>query len=167
MKLGDVITTVDGQPVGTLTELQSRVALFQPGNRIQLGFVRYGTLMQATVQLGEFAPAANRPPREQPARNGNPLGFTVTALPPALAQRLGLTGDSLPVVAQIDPLGPAGNTGLERGHVVRRLNTRDIRSIAELERAASALRPGQVVSLIVVDVRDQRAVPKIVNFRIH
>ena len=167
MKLGDVITTVDGQPVGSLTELQSRVALFQPGNRIQLGFIRYGTPMQATVQLGEFAPAAARPPRAEPARNGNPLGFTVTALPPALAQRLGLTGNSLPVVAQIDPPGQRDNTELLRGHVVRRLNTREIRSIAELERAASALRPGQVVSLIVVDVRDQRAVPKIVNFRIH
>src|SRR5688572_3323720 len=99
LQLGDVITTIDGSAVNTLTDLQSRVALFQPGDRIQVGFVRQGKLMQAAVQLGEFAAAENpNAQRERPQPNANPLGFTVTALPVSVARRLRLQGADIPVV---------------------------------------------------------------------
>jgi serine protease Do len=44
-------------------ELQARVALFQPGDRVRVGFIRYGSSMTATVQLGEF----ERPERRRVA----------------------------------------------------------------------------------------------------
>jgi serine protease Do len=167
LQLGDVITSIDGKPVNTLTELQSQVALFQPGDRIQVGFVRYGKRMQAVVQLGQFAAAQNTDtPRDRPHRSANPLGFTVTSLPPNIARRLRLQGEDIPVVTEVDELGPAANSGLGRGHVIRRFNNREIRNIGDLERAAAAVRPGDIVSVIYLDATQPDPVPTIANYRI-
>jgi serine protease Do len=167
LQLGDVITTIDNAAVNTLTELQSRVALFQPGDRIQVGFVRQGKFMQAAVQLGEFAAAENpNAQRERPQPNANPLGFTVTALPMSVARRLRLQGADIPVVTEVDDLSPARSAGLERGSVIRRFNNREIRSIRDLERAAATVRPGDVVSVIYLNARDDAPVPTIANYRI-
>jgi serine protease Do len=167
LQLGDVITTIDGTVVNTLTELQSRVALFQPRDKIRVGFVRYGKPMQAMVELGEFAPAPNRDAqRERPHRDANPLGFTVAALPANVARRAGLKGENIPVVTDVDELGTAAGSGLDRGHVIRRFNNREIRDIRDLERAAASIRRGDVVSLIVLDARQSDPIPTIVNYRV-
>jgi serine protease Do len=167
LQMGDVITRIDGSAVNTLTELQSRVALFQPGDRIQVGFVRYGKPMQAVVQLGQFAPAESREAqRDRPARSANPLGFTVTTLPPSIARRLRLQGQDIPVVTDVDELGAAASSGLARGHVIRRFNNQEIRNIRDLERAAAAVRPGDVVSVIYLDATQPQPVPTIANYRI-
>jgi serine protease Do len=168
IQMGDVIVRVAGQPVATLTDLQTRVALHRPGERIDIAFIRYGRPLQTTVQLGEFAPAERRavaePVRRQPA---NPLGFAVAPLPQQLARQLGLQGEEIPVVTEVDRLGPAGGRGgIVRGDIVRRFNDREIRTIRDLERAAAGLRAGQVVSLVVVSATDQGSVPRIVNYRV-
>jgi serine protease Do len=167
LQLGDVITTIDGAAVNTLTELQSRVALFQPGDRIQVGFLRQNKPLQAVVQLGQFAAAqVDMQQRERPQRNANPLGFTVTVLPVSIARRLRLQGDEIPVVTEVDELSPAASSGLSRGHIIRRFNNREIRSIRDLERAAATVRPGDVVSLIYLNARQAEPVPTIANYRI-
>jgi serine protease Do len=165
LQLGDVVLTINDEPVNTVPELQSRVARFAPGDRIQLGFVRYGKAMTTTVELGEFERAEVQAPVEEPPRSANPLGFTVTALPPSM--RTGaLRGNDIPVVTSVERIGPAAGSGLERGHVITRFNGRDVRTIRDLERAAASVRSGQVVSLIVVAAGDEDAVPIIVNYRI-
>jgi serine protease Do len=165
LQLGDVILSINDEPVNSVPELQARVARFQPGDRVRVGFVRYGRSMTATVQLGEFErpePAARVQP---PPASSNPLGFSVAPLPSNL--RTGaLRGDDIPVVTSVDRLGPAEGSGLGRGHVIRRFNGREIRSIRDLERAAASVRSGQVVSLIVVNAMDPDALPTIVNYRI-
>src|SRR5690606_20587005 len=57
IQLGDVILTINDEPVNTVPDLQSRVARFQPGDRVSVGFVRYGRSMTTSVELGEFEPA--------------------------------------------------------------------------------------------------------------
>jgi serine protease Do len=167
LQLGDVIITIDGTAVNSLTELQSRVALFQPGNKIQVGFLRQGKAMQAVVHLGQFAAAQNaESQRDRPPRNSNPLGFTVSALPANIARRLHLQGDDIPVVTDVDDLSPAASSGLYPGHIIRRFNNREIRSIRDLERAAATVRPGDVVSVIYLNARDPQPVPTIANYRI-
>jgi serine protease Do len=166
MELGDVIVGLDGQPVNTVSELQARVARFQPGDRVDVEFIRYGDRRRTTVQLGEFEIVTAARTRESQTRPGNPLGFTVAPLPSQMASRVGLRGDNIPVVATIDPLSPAGRSGLNRGHVIRRFNGRDVRNIRELERAAASLRSGDVVSLIVLNAAVEDPAPTIYNFRV-
>ncbi|MBR9989484.1 MAG: trypsin-like peptidase domain-containing protein [Gemmatimonadetes bacterium] len=165
MQLGDVILTINGETVNTVPDLQSRVARLRPGNRVDVGFIRYGRSMSATVELGEFEPPRIATPTAEQRTTGNPLGFTVTTIPqrlrtPALADEEG------PMVGRIDPVGPASGSGLSLGQIVRRFNGREIRNIRDLERAVSGVSSGDVVSLIVVDIRDAQMVPTIVNYRL-
>jgi S1-C subfamily serine protease len=76
-----------------------------------------------------------------------------------------LQGDQVPVVTDIDQLSPAGGAGLFMYDVIRKFNGQEIRSIADLERAARAVGSGKVVSLIVVNARQTDATPRIVNYR--
>ena len=165
MQLGDVILSLNDQPVNTVAELQARVAQFNPGDRVEVGFIRYGRQQQATVQLGEFEVARQEEAPRQQRRDDNPLGFRVSVLPSALAERAGIRGENVPVVTTVDPVGPAANSGLGRGDVIRKFNGRDIRTVRDLERAAAGVRAGEVVSLVVVRLRDPELTPTIVNFR--
>ncbi|CAN5723077.1 Do family serine endopeptidase [soil metagenome] len=167
LELGDVITSLNNQPVNTVSDLQARVARFQPGDRVNVGFIRYGNSRQATVPLGEFAAVAPEPSRrEASSGDGNRLGFNVIPLSRELADRLDLRGDQIPVVAVVDRIGAAFPAGLRRGHVIRKFNGRDIRSIRELERAATSVRRGDIVSLIVLGVAEPEPAPTIINYRV-
>jgi serine protease Do len=165
IQLGDVILRINDEPVNTVPDLQSRVARFQPGDRVHVGFVRYGQSMTTTVELGEFEPARVATPAAEARTSGNPLGFRVTPIPGRL-RTPAYRNDDGPMVADLDQLGPAAGSGLRVGHVIRRFNGREIGSIRDLERAAANLRSGQVVSLIVVDLRDPEGLPSIVNYRV-
>lgn len=166
IEFGDVITSLNDQPVNTVSDLQARVARFQPGDRVEVGFIRNGDRRQATVQLGEFAAVQQEPVRpEASTSGGNPLGFNVIPLSRELADRIGLRGDQIPVIAVVDRIGAAFPAGLRRGHVIRKFNGRDIRSIRELERAATSVRRGDIVSLIVLSVADPEPTPTIINYR--
>jgi serine protease Do len=166
LQMGDVIVAVEGEPIHTVAELQARVARFTPGDRVRVGYIRYGNRMETTVQLGEFevARAADQP-RERVRRERNPLGFNVSALPAQLANRLNLRGENIPVVSRVDPLSSAQRAQLQSGHVIRSFNGRDVRTIRDLERAASGVRTGDVVSLVVLDARAQDPLPRIINYR--
>jgi serine protease Do len=165
LRMGDVIVSIEGEPIHTVAELQARVARFQPGDRIRVGYIRYGTRGEATVQLGEFEAAEVVRPAPRAERERNPLGFNVAPLPTQIGSRLGIRGENVPVVSRVDPLGPAARARLMEGHVIRKFNGRDIRNIRELERAASAIRSGDVISLIVVNARAAEPVNQIVNYR--
>jgi serine protease Do len=165
LQLGDVILTINDEPVNTVPDLQSRIARFQPGDRVSVGFVRYGKAMTTTVALGEFEAPRVASPTAEPRANRNPLGFTVTPIPGRLRTE-SYRAEEGPMVADLDQLGPAAGSGLRPGHVIRRFNGREIRNIRDLERAAGAVKSGEVVSLIVVDIRDPEALPAIVNYRL-
>jgi serine protease Do len=165
LTLGDVILSINDAPIHTVADLQERVARYQPGDRVAVGFIRYGTAMEAAVELGEFEVTQEQRPRERQVRERSPLGFNVSALPERIAARLGLRGDNIPVVSRVDPVGPAFRANLRDGFVIRQFNGREVRSIRELERAAAGIRAGDVVSLIVLDARQPDPQPTIMNFR--
>jgi serine protease Do len=166
LQLGDVVIAIEDQPVHTVAELQARVARFQPGDRVRVSYIRYGRSGEAVVELGEFETAApQRQVTQRRETERNPLGFNVQALPTQVAARMGLRGENIPVVSRVDPLGAAGRSQLRQGHVVRQFNGRDVRTIRDLERFATGVRTGDVVSLIVVPAGAENAVPMIVNYR--
>ena len=170
IQIGDVVITINNQRVSSVSELQTRVAALQPGQNVEVGFIRYGKPMQTSVRLGSF-PESRRTDRPRVAvdRNASLIGFQVAPLPPQLANRVGVEANT-PVVSNIDPYGPAGpaaNVGLAVGDVIRKLNGRDVNNMSDLRRATAGLKAGDLVSLVVIRIRDNPATPTIVNYRIH
>lgn len=149
MRPEDVIIAVNDEPVNSSSELTTRLARYQPGDRVTLSVVRDGRTRQLAVQLGEFEteqpvarPAATRETAEQR------LGLGVSDLTPQLIRQLGLDeGTQGVVITQVSPQGPAAQALLQRGDVILELNRQRVRNVRELEAAAGGVERGDIVVL--------------------
>jgi Do/DeqQ family serine protease len=129
---GDVIFSVDGQPVNDMQSLNYRIATHKPGDKVAL-HVHLGRSpadITATLAL----------PPETPARDvrtiggRNPLtGAKVENLSPAAATELQLPLAARGVVILSVTQGtPSGGYGFQPGDIVRGVNGEQIDSVAEL-----------------------------------
>lgn len=163
LRMGDVVVSVEDTPIRTVTELQSFIARFQPGDVVELGLIRYGEPFVAQVRLGEFE-AAQRVAVAEPRQREGPdlLGFTYEAMS---QRRAGPFPDGGVLISGIDRHGPLFEAGLFGGSSVRivSLNGESIVTVEDMDRIAAGLRPGRTVSLVVQMTPD--AAPTIYNYR--
>jgi serine protease Do len=144
----DVIVAVNDIPVNTSSELTSRLARYQPGERVTLSVVRNGRTLQVPVRLGEFETAQ---PRAQPTAARETaqqrLGFAVADLTAQAARSLGIEQDIQGVVVTgVIAHGPAAGI-LQREDVILEVNRQSVRSVQEFERVAQGIDRGDIVVL--------------------
>jgi len=164
LRMGDVIVSVNGEPIADNTDLTTRLARMQPGDRVRLGVIRYGERLEVTARLSQFeTPETRTAERAQRPGTTELLGFTARTLTPELARELGVELREGVVVTGLTPLSPAAG-GLSRGVIVRRVNGREIRNMQDLEAVAGDLKPGDAVSIVAYD--PQQRMDRIVNYRI-
>ena len=135
LRPGDVVVSVNGRAVQDPEAFQYRFATKGLGGMAELGIVRQGQAMKATVPL---VAAVEDPPRDARDLTGrHPLvGAKVANLSPAVAEELGVD-DEGPGVAVIDvtPGTPAARLGLKRADIVIGLNNEKVTSVAALAKA--------------------------------
>ncbi len=155
IKVGDVITAIEGTRVDDPNTFRNRVASTAPGSEVSLTLLRDNREQQLRATLGEFTPEANAGDDEgggDGTRNGDTgkLGITVEPLTPELAARLRLGPDAQGlVVTDVDPSGPAADAGIQPRDVIVQINRQSVKTIADLTAALgrSANRP----SLLLVN----------------
>jgi Do/DeqQ family serine protease len=130
---GDVIVSVNGQPVNDPGALNYSVATLAPGASVSL-VVRKVAGGERTLEA-RLATPPDSPPKDQRAIDGhNPLnGATVINLSPAAATDLGLdpfAGAGVIVTGVAG--GYAANLGLQPGDFIRQVNGTPITSVAQL-----------------------------------
>ncbi|NOT34041.1 MAG: trypsin-like serine protease [Candidatus Eisenbacteria bacterium] len=74
-------------------------------------------------------------------------GFTVQAITPYLAQRLGFRDTEGLVVSRVDPDGPAARAGVKPGDRVRSVNERPIRNVDDAQRSIYGAEVGDRLKL--------------------
>jgi hypothetical protein len=57
---GDILRSMAGQPIRDQNEARPVIVSFEPGEEVEVEFVRGGELMRATVRLGSFRTLTNR-----------------------------------------------------------------------------------------------------------
>jgi len=136
LKVGDVVTSVDGKDVTPDQSLSYLVANVTPGTRVPIGIIRQGKPMTinavigtrpsedalaAKVATGDDDDALGGDDGQQqgaPTASANPLGLTVQTLTPAIARSLNIDSSVQGVViATTDPASDAGQK-LKRGDVI-------------------------------------------------
>jgi Do/DeqQ family serine protease len=130
---GDVIVSVNGQPVNDPGALNYSVATLAPGASVSLVVRKVGG-GERTLQA-HLATPPDSPPKDQRTIDGrNPLnGATVINLSPAAATDLGLdpfAGAGVIVTGVAG--GYAANLGLQPGDFIRQINGQPITSVAQL-----------------------------------
>jgi Do/DeqQ family serine protease len=137
LKVGDVIFSVDGQPVNDMQSLNYRIATRKPGDVVKM-HVHLGK--QATDVSVTLALPPENPPRQLMAIGGrNPLtGARVENLSPATAVELQLPLMAKGVVIVSVSAGtPSGGYGFQPGDIVRGVNGQAISGTDDLQRALS------------------------------
>jgi serine protease Do len=140
LKPGDVITTVDGQPVHTAGDVSHRVGAAAPGERIALGVWRDKAQREVTVSLGKTEVSRDEPVAQA---EGGTLGLSVRPLQRDELRRSGVDHGLL--VENVS--GAAAQAGIEAGDVLLALNGKPVHSVEQIHQALQA-HPKHVALLI-------------------
>jgi Do/DeqQ family serine protease len=133
LKTGDLIVSIDGQPVDDPNAFDYRFATKAIGGQAQLGVMRTGQETKVAIAL-QTAPESPRD--ELMVRARSPLlGAKVANLSPALAEELRLDSTSEGVaVVDIASGSVAQSLGFQKGDVVVAVNEEQIATTSDLQR---------------------------------
>jgi serine protease Do len=154
---GDVIIAIDDRPVERVGQLQSVIASYEPGERVIVELIRYGTPMQFNVRLAEADVPQPEPIAAAPAARPSNMviGVQVSALEPQLLEEVGLQQlrDLEGVlITDVAAFGPAHMANVPRFWVIQRVNGTPVRSVSDFDVALSEVKPGDAVSLDLIAV---------------
>jgi serine protease Do len=161
----DVIVALDGQPVGYVSELQSKIAERRPGDRVRVTIYREGSPRDLEIRLGE-API-NAMPTAVAAADvlaEERLGINIEALDAEAAARLGFADPEGVVLTDVAPGSAAARRGVATylNYKLAQINDTEIRSAADVRGVLSEVQTGQIVSL---HFRHPNGTERVVNVR--
>lgn len=135
LRVGDVVTAVNGKAVDDPDSMRYRVATLAVGGNTNVTVLRQGK--EQTLSLRLIGPPEDPPRQETTLAGRTPLsGAKVANLNPALVEELRFDGASDGVVVlDVGRGSPAASLGLRPGDVVLRVNDRDIRRVGDLDAA--------------------------------
>jgi serine protease Do len=150
----DLIVAVDGKPVEGNDALIQVIASRPPGTTATLQVLRDGRSMNIPVKLAERPQRDRKAPGEaeqQPvpsSQRGPLLGMSVREIDDEAASRFKLPdGTSGVIVSRVEPMSPAFDAAIERGHVLLEINRQPVNSIDDYRRLTSAARPGDILTV--------------------
>src|ERR1700738_2958243 len=115
---GDVIVSVNGQPIKDARDLAKRIGSMAPGASVKLGIVSKGTEKTVNVTLGELPAEQRQAKAETGERDSSGTDVPRLGLSLAPADKVAGAGTEGVVVTQVDPDGPAAAQGFRTGDVI-------------------------------------------------
>ncbi|HEX7324749.1 MAG TPA: Do family serine endopeptidase, partial [Rhodanobacteraceae bacterium] len=157
LKVGDVITGIDGHKIYDSQQLPPIVAMTAPGTEADVSILRDGKPMNVKVKIGTM-------PRNglsnaiiaggAGATSGSRLlGLTVQDITSSMRRQLGYSGKGGVVITDVK--GAAAQAGLQPGDVIIRVGNHAVNSVAEFTRDTADVKPGSTVLLLVSSPQGQ------------
>jgi serine protease Do len=150
LKIGDVITKMDGREITDAGELQVLVSQQQPGTTIHLDVIRDGKSMNIPVTVEALG--GNKYGQESAS---NPQGkarwgLGLSDLNPDVREQLQAPSDVQgAVVERVVPGSPADNAGLASGDIIVSVNRKPVKSAQDVQQALSNVPAGQDALVLV------------------
>jgi len=140
LKVGDVITELNGKAVSDAGDLQAQVGQKQPGTTLHLKALRDGSSVDVPVTL-EAMGKGDRDDRSADAGHDKPRwGLGLADLTPELRQQLQADDEVHgAVIEQVQPGSPADNAGLQRGDVITEVDRHPVHSAADVQKALASV----------------------------
>lgn len=150
IKQGDVILSFQGAPIEDAVTLQRAVTRTAVGSKATVKVLREGHEKELAVTMAEL-PDNQQVAKAEAELSDQPLaGLAVQELDRETAQELGLKGKIQGVVVTtVDPESDAERAGLMPGDVIREINRKPVTSMKEFDRAASNLKKGETVLVLI------------------
>jgi serine protease Do len=151
LKVGDVITELDGQKVTDASQLQIEVGQKQPGSSIKLEILRDGKTITVPVTLEVMGSRDHDGKEAAGTEHGKARwGIGLTDITPELREQLQASSNVHgAVIEQVQPGSAADNAGLQRGDVIVEVNRHPVQNAADVQKALSAVPAGQDALVLV------------------
>lgn len=151
LKVGDVITELNGQKVTDASQLQMEVSQKRPGTTINLEIMRDGKKVSLPVTLEEMGSRDKEGTESAENAQGKPRwGLGLADLTPDLRDQVQAPGDLHgAVVERVQPGSAADNAGIRPGDVIVGVNRHDVQSAGDVKKALADIPKGQDALLLV------------------
>ncbi len=128
LQKGDLITKLNNNPVNSGSELVGQIAIYRPGDKIKVSFMRNGSEHEVTVTL------MNNAGNMDVVKNSafDKLGADFQPLLKKDAEKLNVKGGV--VVTSISEKGLFSRTRMEEGFVILRVNGQEVSSVEEFRK---------------------------------
>jgi serine protease Do len=151
LKVGDVITQIDGKEVSDAGELQVVVGQRNPGTTIHLQVMRDGKSVAVPVTLEAMGNRDKSGKVTAETSRGKPRwGVGLSDITPEMREQLQAPSDLHgAVIQQVQPGSPADNAGLQSGDVIVEVDRKPVQNAADVQKALSSVPKGQDALVLV------------------
>ena len=153
LKVGDVITAVDGTTIKGPGDLQAKISVLDPGTKHQLTVIRNGNQRQLSITVGEMPSQYGMASEESQGPQGTTrgsLGMSLSNITPQMAQQYNLPTTTGVLVTAVQPGSPAADKGIQRGDVITHVGVDNpVENMEDFQNAIETYNPGDSVLLRV------------------
>jgi len=151
LKIGDLITRLEGREISDAGQLQVLVGQTQPGTTIKLQVFRDGKNMELPVTLEKMGARDKDEDETSSNESGKPRwGLGLADVTPDVRQQLRASSQVKgAVVERVLPGSPADNAGLRPGDVIVGVNRHEMQSADDVKKALADIPKGQDALLLV------------------
>ncbi len=153
---GDVIVSIDGRNIKDGDDLVNDISSRKVGSAVKLGYIRSGKQSTASVNIGDRAKtyaelagadAEDAPGPQESDAGQSTLGITVSAVPPPVAKKLGVSGGVM--VTSVRPGSFADEINLGKGAVITAINKIPVTDEASYKAIVAKLKSKDDVVFVV------------------
>jgi serine protease Do len=135
LRSGDVLVSVNGQPVADARDLSRRIAGIKPGSKVDIVYLRDGKERTAQVELGLL------PNRDTASLQGrDDRGAEKSSLRLGLQLAPAGRGEEGVAVVEVDPDGPAAGKGIREGDTILEVGGKAVSSPSDVADGIKAAR---------------------------
>src|SRR6476646_1926471 len=151
IKVGDVITELNGKKMDNSGQLQAAISAQRPGDKVTLTVMREGkglTLPVTLESINKKSEAASAGSGE--AHGKARWGVALENLTPELRDELQLPSEVKGVVvSQVQPGSPADNAGIGRGDVILEVNRHQVQTSEDVKRELGNVPSGKDAMVLI------------------
>jgi serine protease Do len=161
IRTGDVVISINNNPVRDANDLRNKVAEIKPGETVPITIIRQSKEMKLSMQVVERTPqriatGEAKPPEGNPNVKGKEtFGIDVANLTPEIRQRTGIPQNvSGVIVVGVNSSVMDERTALKPDDVIARIKIggndfQDVQSIDQLKKVASKTKTGEPVMMLI------------------
>jgi len=151
VKVGDVITELDGKKVENSGQLQAAISGRHPGDKVTLGIFRDDKTTSIPITLEAIDNNSEQANAGSGEAHGKARwGVSLGNLTPDLRDQLQLPSDVKGVVVDsVVPGSPADNAGISRGDVILSVNRKPVQNAAEVKSDLGNIPAGKDAMVLV------------------
>jgi len=150
LKVGDVITRIDGREVNDAGQLQVEVGQQQPGTTVHLEVMREGKTVTLPVTVEELNSGKHSEEGASNPEGKARWGIGLADLDSDTRQQIQVPDNVHgAVIAKVQPGSPADNAGLASGEIIEQVNHKDVKSAQDVQQALSSIPKGEDALVLI------------------